>query len=412
MNLINEDAESVRGTHRRSAVSPWVLKEMNSLRAPILGGGPCAEGPLQTRGGPGRDAATLGQRHRPIGMGTVARTLATGVILAIPGMPASAGAIDGEAPHETDIALRPAKLEWATSFRWENDTFGGTDRFYTDGVSLAVSHTGPSWMDPVADWLPWGEGRRTVGYDVGQAMFTPSDKDLAVPDPEDRPYAGILAIGLALHVEKEDSYHGLKFVTGVVGPSSLAEETQNAVHDCIGNDKSQGWDYQLEDEPIFNLAYEYRHRFLLSGEPERWSAQAFPLGGAWLGNMLIQGQAGGVIRFGFNMPDDFGPTLVRGLGHMPPPRWDRKSAAKSGWGFSVHGGGVVNLVLRDITLDGNTFKDSASVDKEFFVPAAGLGVAVGNRRFQASFSYVFWGSEFEGQDDNSEFGSLAFAYLF
>lgn len=410
--MIIEEPELARRTHDRAPVSHWEFEESDSRRASILGRSPCADAPPQTRGGIGRAAATLGQPHRPIGMSAAARLLTAGVILAIPGMPASADVIAGEASPEADLASKPAKLEWATSFRWENDTFGGTDRFYTDGISLAVSHTGPSWMDPVADWLPWGEGRRTVGYDVGQAMFTPSDKDLAVPDPEDRPYAGILAIGLALHVEKEDSYHGLKFVTGVVGPSSLAEETQNAVHDCIGNDRSQGWDYQLEDEPIFNFAYEYRHRFLLSGESEHWSLQAFPLGGAWLGNMLIQGQAGGVIRFGFNMPDDFGPTLVRGLGHMPPPRWDRKSGAKSGWGFSVYGGGVANLVLRDITLDGNTFKDSASVDKEFFVPAAGLGVAVGNRRFQASFSYVFWGREFEGQDDNSEFGSLAFAYLF
>ena len=30
------------------------------------------------------------------------------------------------------------KREWAASVRWENDTFGGTDKFYTDGISLAL----------------------------------------------------------------------------------------------------------------------------------------------------------------------------------------------------------------------------------------------------------------------------------
>ncbi len=246
--------------------------------------------------------------------------------------------------------------EWAASLRWENDTFGGTDQFYTDGFSLAVSHTGPSWMDPVADWLPWGEGRRTVGYDCTQAMFTPEDTDRPIPDPNDRPYAGILAFGLTLHVEKESSYHGLKLMTGVVGPWSLAEETQREVHNLIGNEVPQGWDYQLENEPIFNLAYEYRHKFLLAGDPDQWSMEAFPLTGGWLGNVLIQGQVGGVLRFGFNMPDDFGPTLVRGMGHMPPPRRDAQQRSKSDWGFAAYGGTVAHLVLRDITLDGNTFE--------------------------------------------------------
>jgi len=68
-----------------------------------------------------------------------------------------------EAVQATGEPSRTRPREWSVSLRWENDTFGGTDRFYTDGVLLSLTHTGPSWMDPVADWLPWGEGRRTVG---------------------------------------------------------------------------------------------------------------------------------------------------------------------------------------------------------------------------------------------------------
>jgi hypothetical protein len=279
-------------------------------------------------------------------------------------------------------------------------------------VALGVSHTGPSWLDPLADWLPWGEGRRTVGYDVAQGMFTPSDTKLSVPDPNDRPYAGILAFGFTLHVEKDASYHGLKLVTGVVGSWSGARETQNTVHDLTGNGKSQGWDHQLHNEPILNFAYEYRRRFQLTGQREQWSLEALPLAGGWLGNMLTQGEVGGLLRAGYNTPDDFGPTLVRGMGFMPPPRRNPLRASKSDWGFSAYGGAFGNLVLRDITLDGNTFEDSPSVDKNLFVPAAGVGMSVGNRRIQASFSYVFWGKEFEGQQDYSKFGSLSVSYFF
>jgi len=43
-------------------------------------------------------------------------------------------------------------------------------------------------------------------------------------------------------IEKEHSYHGLEFVTGIVGPWSLAEKTQNAVHDLIGGKELEGQD--------------------------------------------------------------------------------------------------------------------------------------------------------------------------
>ena len=87
-------------------------------------------------------------------------------------------------------------------------------------------------------------------------MITPSDTKRAIPDPTDRPYAGILSVGLTLHVEQSNSYHGLRLVTGVVGPAALAGDTQQEVHRHIGSDLPQGWDYQLDNEPILNPAYE------------------------------------------------------------------------------------------------------------------------------------------------------------
>jgi len=86
----------------------------------------------------------------------------------------------------------------------------------------------------------------------------------------------------------------------------------------------QGWSYQLKNEPVLNLAYEYRRRFQFAGHRGSWSVEALPLGGGMLGNVLTQGQIGGLLRFGYHIPDDFGPTLARGMGHMPPPRRGRE----------------------------------------------------------------------------------------
>lgn len=307
-------------------------------------------------------------------------------------------------------AANASARRWSASLRLENDTFAGRDRFYTNGVSLSVAHTGRSWLDPVADWLPWGRGRRTVGYEVGQIMVTPTDIARPVPDPHDRPYAGILFAALSLHVDRTNRYHGLKFITGVVGPWSLAEETQSAVHRIVGSVQPQGWDNQLHNELVLNLVYEHRRKYRLLGRRESWAVEALPMAGAMLGNVLTQGQLGGQVRFGYSIPDDFGTTLMRGVVHIPPPR--ERTDGRSRWGLFVYGGVNANLVLRNITLDGNTWKDSPSVDKEWFVPAVEVGVATGTRRFLASFSYIFWSREFKGQQKNSEFGALTFSYFF
>lgn len=315
--------------------------------------------------------------------------------------------------HAEKPPVVPGKdRQWSASIRWENDTFSGADRFYTDGISLAVSHTGPSWLDPVARWLPWGEGRRTVTYDVGQIMVTPADTTLPVPDPTDRPYAGLLYAGLSLHVDREHVYHGLKFITGVVGPWSFAGETQQKVHELIGSGRPRGWDYQLHNEPILNLVYEHRRRYRLLGNPQGFSWEALPMANVMLGNVLTQGQIGGQMRFGWHVPEDFGSTLMRGMVHLPPPRDARERSGWRDWGLYVYGGVSANFVLRNITLDGNTWKDSPSVDKEWFLPAGEVGMGLAGRHFLAAFSYAFWGKEFEGQNEYSQFGALSLSWLF
>jgi lipid A 3-O-deacylase len=302
--------------------------------------------------------------------------------------------------------------EWAVSVRWENDTFGGTDRFYTDGVSISVIHSGGGWLDGFADWLPWGEGHRSVGYDLGQIIVTSSDKLLAFPDPMDRPYAGALLAGLTLHVDRGRCYHGLKLIAGVVGPWSFAEEIQTEVHRFAGVELPRGWDYQLGNEPVVDLIYEHRRRYRFWGDGPGFAWEALPKATAMIGNLVTQGQVGGQLRWGYHLPDDFGVTLLRGMGHLPPPRRSGTTTGGSSWGAYGYGGVHANLVLHNITLDGNTWQDSRSVDKELFVPAAEVGVAVITRHFVTAFSYVFLGHEFEGQKHHSEFGAFTVTYLF
>lgn len=306
----------------------------------------------------------------------------------------------------SDEALRP----WALTARWENDSFADSDRYYTDGVSLSITRGGASALDPWIDRLPWSQVHRTLGFEIAQTVFTPKDTRRVVADPSDRPYAGVLALGLTVHLEGDEVYRGFKLMTGVLGPSSLADKTIRFVHQMGSWSEPRGWNSQLADEPILNLMHEYRHRYPLFGSGNGWEIQALPVAGLAVGNLLDEGYGGAVVRAGYRVPRDFGPTLLRGMGQLPPPAPERYG--ETGWGFAVHAGTQAHLVLRDMTLDGNSFRDGPRVDKNFFVPMGLVGMAVGNERFQTCFSYVFCGKEFQGQDGVFEFGSVTLIWCF
>jgi hypothetical protein len=300
----------------------------------------------------------------------------------------------------------------ALSLRWENDALAGRDENYSNGISLSVAREGRGWLGGIWGWFGASEGRWVSGFELGQIMVTPSDISLPVPDPSDRPYAGLLYGALSTQFSHGNQFHGLKFITGVVGPASLAEETQTWVHQQIGSTEPQGWDYQLENEPIFNLVYEHRRRFDLLRTEDGWGVQFIPTVGGMLGNVLIQAQAGAQLRMGYRLLDDFGTTLMRGLGNLPCPQAHQSSERRRNFGAYLFAGGGANLVARNLTLDGSTFRDSPSVDKEPFFAAGEFGVSVWLRPVQATFSYVIWGEEFETQERISQFAAVTATVYF
>lgn len=333
------------------------------------------------------------------GRGTTLVCLSAWLAVALPAL---------AAPPPADTLQAAARLPagHAVSLRWENDALAETDENYSNGISLAYTHSGKGWLGGLWGWFGVEDPTLYSSYDVGQVMVTPMDTSRPIPDPEDRPYVGMLSFGLSTQMRKGNLFHGLKFVTGVVGPASQADEVQAWFHELIGNQQAQGWAYQLDNEPIFNLVYEHRRRYALLPADAEWGAEVLPVFGAMLGNVLIQAQAGAQMRFGYHLPDDFGTTLMRGLGTLPnglsvgagdnPPRW----------GIYLFASGSGVAVARNLTLDGSTFEDSPSVDKKPFFLAGEVGLSIWTRWFEVTGSYVCWGKEFEGQKHATRFGAL------
>jgi hypothetical protein len=71
-----------------------------------------------------------------------------------------------------------------------------------------------------------------------------------------------------------------------------------------------------------------------------------------------------------------------------------------------------SAVLRNIFLDGNTFRDSHSVDKKPFVLQGIAGVAVIVHRFKITYAYVYQTKEYETQNEDQEYVSMTVSYSF
>jgi len=313
------------------------------------------------------------------------------------------------------------------SFYFENDLFADTDRHYTNGIKLswisddltgyAKSDSLPEWSLPIISRLPFinEQGlQRNVGLSIGQNMYTPRDivsEDLL---EDDRPYAGWTYFGLGLHSKNERHLDSMEIQLGIVGPESFGEQTQKFVHELRGSQSPNGWDNQLKNEPGLAVVYERKWRFLYSGIVGKYGLDLIPhLGGA-LGNVYTYANAGMEARIGWNIPRDFGTSLIRPAGESNAPLNARDPRLSRDQNFSLYVFAMADGrgVLRNIFLDGNTFTDSHSVDKKYFVADVGVGVGLIIHSFKLSYTHVLRTKEFKGQKDDQVFGSITLAFTY
>jgi lipid A 3-O-deacylase len=304
---------------------------------------------------------------------------------------------------------------------WENDTFGGTDSNYTNGIQLSWStpylansqkngHL-PDWSYPVINRLPFVKNpaaQRAISLSLGQLMFTPEDTRTRELVEDDRPYAGYLYFGAGFNSIISNRKDTWQFNAGVVGPASLAQEAQDFVHDLIGTPRAQGWGNQLQNEPAIEAVYETKWRVLYSKTHNGFGYDLIPHIGGRLGNVNIYANGGAEFRLGWFIPGDFGSCPIRPGCDTNPAFYHDKTGDFRRIRTSVHLFTILDnrLVIRDIFLDGNTFKESHSVDKKNFVADLMVGIAVYYHRYKLSFSYTFRTKEFEEQRDRYVFGSL------
>ena len=199
----------------------------------------------------------------------------------------------------------------------------------------------------------------------------------------------------------------------MIGSASLAETTQKFVHDIRDLPEPQGWGHQLENEPGFVIYYERKWRAFRAGLIQQVEYDLITHLGAAVGNVTNYAAAGAEFRLGWNLPLDFGTSLIRpgGDANAPSAQIDRAGASRGFgiYGFVALGGRVVG---RNIFLDGNTFADSHSVDKKRIVDDLVLGASIVFRAVRLSYAQVFRSAEFDERHRRHNFGSVSLSVSF
>ncbi len=328
-------------------------------------------------------------------------------------------AISIAAPGEAGEAIVEAEAAPSVRFQvlFDNDgTFVKPneleDRHYTNGAALALSFKSDG-VASLVEGLGLPADGTAGGVLVAQEMYAPEDLSRVNPDPDDQPYAGYLYAGFYAQREAGGWLDHVQLDLGVVGPASLAEETQQFVHDYISGDEPFGWDAQLGNEAAVNLTLRRSLRIdagaALGAAPAEAGGFGFeliPSAELRLGTVHRDATLSGLARIGWNLPDDFGPADVHDPGAFTG------AGPRRGWsvyGFVAAG---VRAVEWNTFLDGNYAQDpSPSVSPEPFVGefAGGFAIAHTSERLRLELAYQqrFLTHEFKEQRDSNGIGRLA-----
>ena len=295
----------------------------------------------------------------------------------------------------------------------DNDLFVGNDSGYSNGFYVSAFDTSLQGdlpekgflLKPIAWSLPKGTPDGAVSsLTFGQAMNTPQDITIEDPGDDNLPYSALLFVNSAfLHITPTVADR-IDTTLGIVGPVALGEPAQKFVHSLTGSDEPQGWDTQLDNELVFQFS-----------RGRTWRSWSSPSDGIdfltqaefSLGTIRSGVKTGFLFRYGKSLAGTYATTL------LSTNRISNPVAINDSW--YVYAGANVGYLFNQIFTDGNTFKDSRSVDYD----RENLGVSVGFAYSRNDFSVTFAINDSNVMQDGAtadtlknltRFGSLTFAW--
>ncbi|WP_428485540.1 lipid A deacylase LpxR family protein [Rhodopila sp.] len=284
-----------------------------------------------------------------------------------------------------------------------------TDRFYVNGLRLG-------WTSPttvVPDFLQnlghtlWGNGQQRISFDLSQQIYTPVNTQATIPNPRDRPYAGLLLGDFSLLSDTDDSRSVLALSFGILGPAAGGKGIQNGFHNLISQNVVNGWNHQIQNTAAVELLHERTWRLPIA-TVAAMETDALPSLTVAVGDVRDYLQTGITFRIGQGLNSDFGvprprPGLSGGDAYKPtrPFVW---------YAFVGADGQAVGY---DILLQSSPFRGGPHVGKTWDVGELQGGFAVMAFGMRLTVAYVAQTQEFQGQTGGlHQFGSASIAFRF
>ena len=306
-----------------------------------------------------------------------------------------------------------AQFDWV-AVTLDNDSFVNTDDGYTNGLYISLFETGESsqstpshdfWITPFMWSMPKAEEREAVNaYMIGQTMITPSDISIANPGENEIPYSALLGMTNSFVTYSPTVADQVSASIGIVGPAAFGEEVQTAVHDLIGATDPQGWDTQLENEVVFQFSRARTWRTWTS------NSQNFDLllnSEITMGTIRSDINSGAVLRYGRGLEESYVTTMFANSRMLNP--------SAINYGKYVYFRVQTGYLFNQIFTDGNTFRDSRSVDYEHEFIELSVGLAWSWKNYSVSFAVsdaniLQSGVEEETLKNLTQYGTLTFAW--
>lgn len=295
----------------------------------------------------------------------------------------------------------------------DNDVLLAKDEGYTNGLFFSWLELGiRSQLHPKAskllypiEWtlLKKKSIAKVNTHTIGQIMITPKDISRENPDPYDMPYAGYLFYSTSHICIYEDVADRISFTIGIIGPASGAEYVQIKAHEITGSTEPKGWDFQLENEAVFQFSRNCIWRTWASGNGQGNFDMLFSVEGN-LGTFSSSLGADIIYRFGSDLYRSFAsPTL-------DSSRVSNPLSVDGGWyvylGFSTQY--IANLIF----VDGNTFQNSRSIPLDHIQTGVVSGISYSLKNFSLTVAVEDYSIFKEQKKGRLHFGTLTVALRF
>ncbi len=311
------------------------------------------------------------------------------------------------------------------SFSLYNDWFVGTDKHFTNGMSIAwlndaygeeenntKTNNYSATMCRIVKSIPFIslDDKKTynAGVSISQFMFTPANTKLSTPQYNDIPYAGYLNIVFFLFESDSENFKEMRVEFGIVGKNSGVKWVQNNFHKLIVNKESKGWDTQINTSYIINALIRYGEISWQKTSSSGLKMDWFNSIGTEFGNLKVDAFASTMFRLGKNYTSNFNVHYPYLRGEASLIQLEKRDT-NFGWDISV---GIDSELLAYWYIVSEAKKEGYNLTRNFFNFSAYLG---GNLYYKLHKVTLFYRAQSASTNHSysiTPFGGLIYSYHF